>query len=55
MDIGVGLAKLVHRKNTYLLHRTPEGELLHLRTGVLMSRNFRRPPNNQTNISEDVK
>ena len=30
MDIGVGLAKLIHNTNIYLSHRTPEGELLDL-------------------------
>ena len=48
MDIGVGLAKLMHMANIYLPHGTPEGELLHFGTGLLMSSNFRRPTNNQT-------
>ena len=28
MDIGVGLAKLMHRTNIYLPYGTPDGELL---------------------------
>ena len=47
MDIGVGLAKLMQGTNIYLPNRTPEGELsLTVGTGLLMSSNFRRPPNN---------
>ena len=52
MDIEVGLAKIMHRTNIYLPHKTPEGKLLNFWN---MSSNFRKPPNNQTNFFEDVK
>ena len=33
MNIGVGLAKLMHRTNIYLPHKTIEGELLDFLNG----------------------
>ena len=55
MDIGIGLAKLMHGTNSYLPHGTPERELLDCWDGrLLMSSNFCRPPNNQTKFLEDV-
>ena len=59
MDIGAGPAKLMHRANIptniYSPHRIPKRELLDFLTGVLMSSNFHRPPNNQTKFFEYVK
>ena len=55
MDIGVGLAKLMHRTNIYLPHGTQRGNSFTAGTGLLMSSNFGRPPNNQTKFLEDVK
>ena len=55
MDIGVGLATLMHRTNVYLPYGTQEGNSLTFGTGLLMSSNFLRPPNNQTKFVEDIR
>ena len=44
MDIGVGLAKLMHRTNIYLPHGTPEGELLDFWNGVTNVKQFSQTP-----------
>ena len=54
MDIGVGLAKLMHRTFAYRME-PQRGNSLTVGTGLLMSSNFRRPPNNHTKFLEDVK
>ena len=44
MDIGVGLAKLMHSTNIYLPHGTPEGELLDFWKGVANVKQFSQTP-----------
>ena len=44
MDIGVGLAKLMHRTNIYLPRGTPEGELLDFWNRVADVKQFSQTP-----------
>ena len=44
MDIGVSLAKLMHRTNIYLPRGTPEEELLDRWNGVANVKQFSQTP-----------
>ena len=44
MDIGVGLAKLMHRTNIYVPHGTQEGELLDCWNGFANVKQFLKTP-----------
>ena len=44
MDIGVGLAKLMHRTNIYLPYKTPEGELHDFWNGGANVKQFSQTP-----------